>query len=162
MRDPSVMTATRGVSLILDGNRKTLRATENVRELLAGLTDRRRVHERERLAHVRDNERVVQVLIALAQVGEFEMLLKRRALGVQLVVDALHLLLNRLHLWRQQSTQVKPVTLLLGEARACVSALPTIRTKVGELVTQSGCTTGALRKGIVHRVVVSIRVNLSG
>jgi hypothetical protein len=96
------------------------RPLEDVPVLLAGEPHRRRVHDRQHLVGVVDQEPEVQRLVAVVQVREVDVLLERRRLAPEILEHAGELLLLREDARRKEAAQVQRVALGLAERGALV------------------------------------------
>ena len=101
------------------------RPPEDVAELLAGPPDDRRVDDRQELLDVVHEDAVEQVLVAVLERGEPDVLLEHVRLARDVRVDAPRLLLHRADRVRKESFEAVGLTLLFGESRAfCVQGVP--------------------------------------
>ena len=105
---------------IVGGNEQAARPLEDPAEALARESDGRRVDDRLYLIHVIADHAEEQRLVAVVQRVQRDILVERIGQVPQLLKHALHLLLLRVDMRRQQAAQPERVTLLLGEGRALV------------------------------------------
>jgi len=106
---------------VLAGKVHAPRATELVAEALADDADRRSVHERCDLCDVVGEHAVVQRLVAVVQLLQVHILRDVVvAESAQVEHDAVGLLLQGLHPWRHEATQVESVTLRIVHRHALV------------------------------------------
>ena len=105
---------------LLVGDVEPAAAAVDVRELLAGLAHHRRVDDRHHLVDVLEDEPVEEGLVPVVERGQVDELLEVAALGLEALVGALHLLLDRAHRRGHEAVEVQLVPLPLGEGRALV------------------------------------------
>ena len=94
------------------------RAPVDLAESLAGLTDRRRVHDRHRLVDVLAQHPVEQRLVAILQRAQIDMTVESLTASGELTPAVVHLLIERLLRGGQQSQQAELAALGVGEGRA--------------------------------------------
>ncbi len=113
MRD--VLQHVRNALDIVGSNPDSPRMTEDVAELLAGTSHRRRIHDRQQLGDVLDQQAIEQGLIAIFQRGQADVLLQVVVLRAEVLELQRHLLVNRqLPRW-QQSLQAERLPLFRCE-----------------------------------------------
>ena len=112
--------------LLLVGDVESARPPENVRELLAGLADHRRVDDRQHLLDVVVQQAEEQRLVAVLERGEVDVLLDRRRLRQEVLIHAIELLLDGRDGRRDQAVEMERFTLAGAERR------PLVDQRVGE------------------------------
>ena len=120
---------------IVGGDEQAARPLEDPAEALAGEPDGRRVDDRLHFVHVIADHAEEQRLVAVVQRVQRDVLVERIGHAPQLLQHALHLLLLRVHVRRQQAAQAERIALLLGEGGALVQ----------QRVVQQGDAAGQLR-----------------
>ena len=91
-----------------------------VTEALDGLADRRRVDDRQHLLEIARQEVVEEHLVAVAQLGEMQILRERRRPPSELLIGAPGLLLHRRDAGGHQADEPEGGPLLVGEGRASI------------------------------------------
>jgi hypothetical protein len=97
-------------------------APQDVAELAARLTDRRRIHDRSELVQVVDQQPMEERLVAVLQSGQPDVPLQVVGLATQVFQLQGHLVLDRRHAEGQQTPQRHPVALGMREGGVPVQA----------------------------------------
>ncbi len=105
---------------VVGADEQAARPLEDVAELLAGETHRRRVDDRQHLVRVVDDDPEEQRLVAVVQRGEVDVLVEGRRLLPEVRQHPAHLLVQRADVRGQQPADAQRVALGVGERGALV------------------------------------------